>query len=425
MRSTLKLGSTTRPKVPNLGGLKQLLWPYFHPFVLTCSVALLLFSVAVGYSAGISRIARDKLPEWVAWLTSINLAYEFPWVETLHGEGGLFWFIAEVGYEAHPKNIAKFPLYPAVARAVWELSGRALSVPFILWLLHAVMVWAGLAELFRFWEGYRPGLGRRAVMWVLFGPLLMLQVWLTAYIEPGFLALMWGCLTLERHKQWAWGALLMTLLVMLQPSGIFLGFLIGLRRLWLFANHEVSREAVLWALLPGVIWLGWMTITSIGFGRIFAPYAFQEEWGRTVWRWPWDRWHRYVVTQGIQAGQFGLPHIYTSIPFFWITAGFIKGGHLWLRIGQEKRTLLLGWWVMPIFAVLIVWVPFATHTYGLGRYAVCSIIAVWPLLFDVQTLESKRFKRFEKGMWLLGAVGSLLVIFAFVAGLSEQLQVFF
>jgi hypothetical protein len=399
-------------------------WPYFHPVVTSYTMLLILFSVVIGSATAVVSTVRGTHLPWVDWTKSVNVEYDFAWSELTEGEGSLFWIIASNGFEPDPKNIAKFPLYPAIVRAIWEVTEHQFSIAFILWCVHTLMAWAGLAELFRFWEDYHPGFGIRAINWVLFSPLFMLHLWVASYVEPGFVALFWACLSLERRKQWAWSGALMSMLVLLQPSGIFLAGPLVIRRLYQLTKKEVKPVAVIWAFLPIYMWLGWIVITSIGWDRPFAPYTYQEEWGRTVWRWPWDRWYRFF-SWAADRGTVGIQHIFTTISVYWIVVGFAKGGKLFAQIGSQKRDLFLGAWVMPVFSVLLIVVPFATYVFGANRYAVCSLISVWPLLYSIEAQESARFRKYEKLIWIFGAIGSLIIIFAFVTGLCDDWRLYF
>jgi len=261
-------------------------WPYTHPLVVRICIVLLILKVILGVSAGAAVASRGVLHGWTHILNSRSLSYTFGTSELTEGEGSLFWNIAVNGYTDYDqKNIAKFPLYSAVTRSLWNVTGQTVSVTLILSILHSLMVWAGVAETYRFWEEYRAGYGRRAVLWLLLSPLFVLHIWLASYMEPGFIALMWLSLTLEYKRKWALCSAALLCLTMLQPSGVILACFLGVRRLYQWSKGKTPLTAVVWALLPGAAWLIWIVFTSLWFHRFLAAYAFQDQWGRGTFRW--------------------------------------------------------------------------------------------------------------------------------------------
>lgn len=404
---------------------KRWWWPYTHRTVVGICVLLFLVKVALGSAAGVGLASQGVFDGWVSILNRQNLTYDFGWAELTEGEGSLFWIVAVNGYSAaDPKNIAKFPLYPAVTRTLWEISGQRLSMPFLLSFVHSLMVWASIAEVYRFWERYRSGYGKRAVMWLLLSPLFVLHVWLASYMEPGFIALLWLSLTLERNRQWAASSVALLCLTMLQPSGVILACFVGLRRLYQWRIGTIPASAVLWALLPGLAWGLWIGLTSLWFERLLAPYAFQADWGRTIYRWPWDRWARYNVVAMTEVG-FRVGHLLTNISLIWITLGFVWGGRLWLKLTPQQRHMLGGSWALPVFTFVIVVIPFSSSVAGVRRYALTTLIGVWPLLFSDTIQDRPQFRRFETIIWWLGLGACFLILFAFVTGYKHPWQMYF
>lgn len=400
-------------------------WPYTHRTVLSFFAALLVLKVLLGASAAVGSASQGILADWISIVNRWNLTYDFGSSELTEGEGSLFWIISVNGYgDDDPKNVAKFPLYPGVTRFLWDLTGHRASASFMLSLVHSLMVWAGLAEAYRFWEGYRSGYGRRALMWLLLSPLFVLHLWLASYMEPGFIALLWLSLTLERSGKWAASSAVLLCLTLLQPSGVILACFIGIRRLFQWSKGKIPLSAVIWALLPGFAWGLWMIITSLWFNRLLAPYAFQAEWGRTIYRWPWDRWARFnIVAIGEVGFRFG--HLVTNIALIWITLGFVWGGWLWTKLTAQQRHALGGAWAMPLFTLVIVLIPFSSSVAGVRRYALTTLIGIWPLLFNESIQDQPRFRQFERIIWFLSLVVCLLILFAFVTGYKHPWQLYF
>lgn len=398
-------------------------WPYTHKTVLKLTLLFIFGSAVVGMMAGFIYRAKGTDIQWIEWLTSRNLEYDFGWSDLTAGEGSLFWTIVANGYHDDVKNVAKFPLYPGIVKTLHNLSGQAVSIPLLLWFVHQLMVWAGLAETYRFWEEYQAGYGRRAIFWLLSSPLLTLHVWLFDFIEPAFIALIWLTLTLERNRRWAMSSTALVALTMLQPTGIIFAFLIGLRRLLLWFKARMSLSAVAWAWLPAIIWIGWMIITSLEFGQFLAPYTFQALWGRTVFRWPWDRWARYII-YAVEV-QFYWAHVITSITLIWITMGYVWGSRLWLKLTPEQKDRFAGVWVMPVFSFVIVLLPFATAVYGANRYALTTLLGIWPLLFNAQLQHSPTFRRYERWIWCISLLANLFVSFTLVTDYGRDWNVLY
>jgi hypothetical protein len=404
---------------------KRWWWPYTHRTVLSFFAVLLVLKVLLGTSAAVGAASQGILEDWILMINGWNLTYDFGSSELTEGEGSLFWIISVNGYyDFDLKNIAKFPLYPAVTRTVWDLTGQTMSVPLILSLVHSLMVWAGLAEAYRFWEEYRSGYGQRALMWLLLSPLFILHLWLASYMEPGFVALLWLSLTFERNRKWAASSAALLCLTMLQPSGVILACFIGIRRLFHWYKGEIPSSAVAWAFLPGVAWSAWMLITSLWLDRFLAPYAFQEDWGRKIYRWPWDRWARYNVVAITEVG-FRIGHFVTNLSLIWITLGFVWGGRLWMKLTGPQRHSLGGPWVLPLFTFVIVLIPFSSSVAGVRRYAVTTLIGIWPLLFNEAIQDQPRFRRFERIIWFLSLLICLLILLAFVTGYNYPWQLYF
>ncbi|GEM_PF-3052197 len=393
-------------------------WPYINPTVITFTFLVIIASIIFGALSGIISTSKGTAVVWNDWVSSMNLKYDFIWAEVTAGEGTLFWDIAVNGYDHMPRNIAKFPLYPGTVRGIWALSGHTMSVALLLWLVHQLMVWAGIAETYRFWENYHRGYGFRAILWLLSSPLITLHVWLFDFIEPGYIALVWLSLTLEKNHHWAASSTALLALTMLQPSGIILAFFIGIRRLWQWYQNKIPLSAMIWAWLPALIWIAWMVVTSIRFDRFLAPYTFQADWNRNVYRWPWDRWAKYI-RYAIEV-QFYWAHVITSVSLTWITIGYVWGFRLWLKLKSEQRHLLAGSWVMPLFSFLIVIVPFSTAVYGANRYALTTLLGIWPLLFSVEIQSQPTFRRYERKIWLIFLAVNLFVSFTIITDYGRE-----
>jgi len=398
-------------------------WPYIHETVIALTVLVTALSIILGSLAGGISATNPVEGDWIDWLPSVNLNYDFMWAELTAGEGSLFWNVAVNGYDYEARNIAKFPLYPGIVKGVWGLTGHSVSITFLFWLIHQIMVWAGIAETYRFWENYHRGYGFRAVMWLLSSPLITLHVWLFDFIEPGFIALLWVGLSLERKRHWAASSTALLGLTMLQPSGIILAFFIGVRRLWRWNHNDVPCSALFWASLPGIMWLLWMGMTSTHFHQPFAPYTFQADWGRDVFRWPWIRWAEYIK-DAIEV-HFYWSHLIQSISLTWITLGYLWGGKLWLGLTPEQKYLLGGSWAMPLFSFLIVVIPLSTALYGANRYAATTLLGVWPLLCQNQLQAHHNFQRYERLLWLLFLGVNFIVSFTIITDYGKAWGVYY
>jgi len=401
----------------------NLWWPYLNENVIALTLLLIAVSLTFGALSGGLSTANRKEGDWIDWLPTVNLEYDFIWSELTTGENSLFWNITVNGYDYEPRNIAKFPLYPGIIRGLWELTGRSVSIPLLLWFTHQLMVWAGIAETYRFWERYHRGYGFRAVVWQMLSPLIVLHIWLFGFIEPALIALIWLSLSLEQNRRWAASSTTLLLLTMLQPSGIILACFIGIRRLWRWRQRELPWSAVAWACLPGLLWVMWMSISSARFNQFLAPYTFQADWGRAVFLWPWERWAEHI--KSAIEGRFYWTHLITSISLTWISIGYIWGGWLWLKLTSDLKYLFAGSWTLPLLSFLIVLLPLSTAVYGANRYASITLLGIWPLLFRGEIQSKPYFRRFEQGVWMVFLGVNLFVSFTLITDYGVEWGVYY
>ena len=80
---------------------------------------------------------------------------------------------------------------------------------------------------------------------------------------------------------------------------------------------------------------------------------------------------------------------------------------------------------MPFFTLIIVLVPLATSVSGANRYAVTSLLGIWPLLLPDRWQGSDRFRRVEKTIWVVSGGVSLFLSFVLVSLLNHTLGIFY
>lgn len=132
---------------------------------------------------------------------------------------------------------------------------------------------------------------------------------------------------------------------------------------------------------------------------------------------------RYT-TVAIQEGyRFG--HFVKNISMTWIALGYVWSARLWAKLSDEQRSHLGGSWAFPLFTIIIVLLPFSTSTAGVERYAVTTLVGIWPLLFAHQIQDSRAFRRFERQTWVFSIIMCFMILFAFVTGYRHTWLLYF
>jgi len=187
-------------------------------------------------------------------------------------------YAPELGTAYDANNLAFFPLYPLLVRALSTLlPGSAASVG----LLVAVV-----ASLFAAWGIFAVGdrlHGRRVgvVLAVLWGALPVGLVQWMGYTESLFTAFaawsLYACLT----GRWVWAGTLASLAGLTRPTGVALAAAVSLGALFAL-RRGLSWRTVTGSLLAPLGWLSYVGWVGLRLGRWDGYFAVQELWHNSI-----------------------------------------------------------------------------------------------------------------------------------------------
>jgi hypothetical protein len=220
------------------------------------------------------------------------------WWLDIWGRWDTEWYlsIAKSGYAVHgsytiiPNNIAFFPLYPMLVSGILRLLPATLRSPtttlFVAVLVANLSLLIGLSWIRQLVaQSYDPTSARRVVIYTLVFPTGFF--FSCAYPESLFLATTVGaCIYATRGRWWAAG-ILGALAALSRPYGIA----IGLPLTWIYLSSchwkiTYLRRDVLFLLLIPAALLGFLMSVRHLTGDLFAPFAAQSAWNRTITT-PW------------------------------------------------------------------------------------------------------------------------------------------
>ncbi|WP_058741487.1 mannosyltransferase family protein [Curtobacterium citreum] len=240
----------------------------------------------------LSRLLVTTVAVATQWGATGSLLGGKPFVDLLsRWDSSHFAAIARDGYASDSTDVAFFPGYPMIARAVASVLAlwSADPVPVALATVAAV---GGVVATVLTWRVVEVGSGVRAAevatVLFVFGPY---AVFLHAsYAESCFAAAALGAWYAATRERWLAAGLLSALAGTVRPNGLFLLAALGV--LYVVRRRAAGRRIVAWpavGLATGVLgWTGYTTYLWALTGRWDAWTRAQEfGWGRRTQA-PWD-----------------------------------------------------------------------------------------------------------------------------------------
>ncbi|QGZ50628.1 hypothetical protein GPZ77_21660 [Streptomyces sp. QHH-9511] len=177
------------------------------------------------------------------------------------------------GASVGPRNLAFFPLYPALVKAVAAVTpGSRASVGLVLAVLCSLLAAWGIFAVGDRLYGRRVG----TVLAVLWGSLPVAAVQWMGYTESLFTALAAWALYAAMDRRWAWAAGLAVAAGLTRPTGIAVAAAVTVAGL--LAARRGSRPALAAALVAPLGWLGYVGWVGLHLGRWDGYFAVQKAW---------------------------------------------------------------------------------------------------------------------------------------------------
>nr|WP_308368596.1 hypothetical protein [Streptomyces sp. ISL-36] len=213
-------------------------------------------------------LATDWDSRWYLGIADAGYGYE-PGLD-----GGPDFGADAPGGPAGPRNLAFFPLYPALVKAVAAVTpGSRASVGLVLAVLCSLIAAWGVFAIGDRLHGRRAG----TVLAVLWGSLPVAAVQWMGYTESLFTALAAWALYTVLDKRWAWAAGLAVGAGLTRPTGVAVAAAVTVAGL--LAARRGSRPAVAAALIAPLGWLGYVGWVGLRLDRWDGYFAIQKAWG--------------------------------------------------------------------------------------------------------------------------------------------------
>ncbi|MFG3346664.1 mannosyltransferase family protein [Streptomyces sp. NPDC048018] len=179
----------------------------------------------------------------------------------------------ELGTRTNHNNLAFFPLYPAMIKAVAAVTpGSRASVALVLAGLCSLVAALGVFAVGDRLHGRRTG----TVLAVLWGASPAAVVQWMGYTESLFTALAAGALYAVLSGRWAWAAGLAVAAGLTRPTGIAVAAAVSAAAL--LAARRGERGALAAAVAAPVGWLGFVGWVGLRLGRWDGYFAVQRTW---------------------------------------------------------------------------------------------------------------------------------------------------
>jgi hypothetical protein len=261
----------------------------------------------------------------------------------------------------------KFPLYPGLIRTLWLLTDRRIPAGWWLYAVHLACGLFALIQTYRYWQEFY-GVGNAVILFSLAPATLDSQLWVFNYDDALFMGLVW--ITLRHYRQGSnWAYFYASLLTISRPMGIVLAGLLGIDQLLLALRQRQITLGLALSTYPLYVWLIAMTYISHRLSSPLAPYLEQHNWGRSVWRLPWDRLAHFVRQA---AADYPVLAAYNVYLFILVGAASL----LALYLMMQRRLP----WYSVLYALIAVWLPYATAADSIGRYSLATDLIAVPFL---------------------------------------------
>lgn len=341
-------------------------------FIVSVFLIWLVLLQVVGFTA--THVRADEIQDpWEA--------YEFQHVPYFaRWDSGWYASVAQGGYvlEEGKSNLAFFPLYPLLIRAVHT----ALPINYF-WLgqiiaLIAVIigmcVWYRLARL-----DYSEQRSKLSLLYLIAFPTSFFLI--SVYSESVFLLLLLLSFYFARKQKWLYAVLCAGLLTATRVVGIFIipALLFEYLAQKDFKFQNIKKDAGLLLLIP-LPFLAFLLFSHLRFGNALAPFLAQQEFARQVTLIPvhvWSYLHDTLDVAGtVMKKQFYIFYDLAALVVFLFLI-------IWAWVKQAVRRSYL---VFAIFALLLP--VFSGTLTSLSRY----VLVLFPAFFALASFQNRYFK---------------------------------
>ncbi|MGW7366831.1 hypothetical protein ACWGI8_26195 [Streptomyces sp. NPDC054841] len=185
----------------------------------------------------------------------------------------------ELGTAFDANNLAFFPLYPVLVKAVAGVTpGSRASVALVIAMVTSLVAAWGIFAVGDRLHGRRTG----TVLTVLWGALPVAIVQWMGYTESLFTALAAWSLYAALSGRWLWAGPLAALAGLTRPTGVAIAAAVAVAGLVAFVRTR-DRRALAGALIAPLGWGGYVAWVGLRVGRWDGYFAVQK-----LWRNEWD-----------------------------------------------------------------------------------------------------------------------------------------
>ncbi|WP_338672417.1 hypothetical protein V1460_05190 [Streptomyces sp. SCSIO 30461] len=234
----------------------------------------------------------------------------------------------ELGTALDSNNLAFFPLYPMLMKAVAAVTpGTRASVALAIAVAASLVAAWGVFAIGDLLHGRRTGTVL-AVLWAA-GPVGVVQ-WM-GYTESLFTALTAWALYAGLRNRWLWAGSLATLAGLTRPTGIAVAAAVALAGLVAYARLR-DRRALAGVLLAPLGWAGYVGWVGLRVGRWDGYFAVQK-----LWRNEWDGGRETLRQLRRQLAEDTTPTLFLVL----VSLVLILSAGLFLLCLADRQPLLL------------------------------------------------------------------------------------
>ncbi|MEU2259685.1 hypothetical protein ABZ557_05250 [Streptomyces sp. NPDC019645] len=184
----------------------------------------------------------------------------------------------ELGPALNTNNLAFFPLYPVLVKAVAAVTpGSRASVALAIAMVASLAAAWGVFAVGERLHGWRTG----TVLTVLWGAMPVAVVQWMGYTESLFTALVAWSLYAALTGRWLWAGWLAALAGLTRPTGVAIAAAVTAAGLAAFVRGR-GRRALAGALVAPLGWCGYVAWVALRLGRWDGYFAVQQRW-TNVW----------------------------------------------------------------------------------------------------------------------------------------------